>query len=132
MALPKSGKIDAGEYQVRKHKPSQFQILKDMLEKLVGKEIEISSNLERAKSETHRTMTLYRIGQRYNELGQVLTLENPSLPDKEIPQILISPNMEISKEGKKIILRYPRQVSFRSLKKPTLPDLEIYIQPKEE
>lgn len=118
--------------KIKKERIDHLQILKDMLGKWIGKEIKISSNLERAKATSFRSLTLYRIGQRYNELGQVLTLENPSLADNEIPQIPISPNMEISKEGEKIILRYPRSISFHSLKRPTLPDLEIYIQPEEE
>jgi hypothetical protein len=130
--MPKKGRIDPGEYQIRKYGKNQFQILKEMLEEFVGKEIVISSNMERIKGNAKRIITVYHIGQEYNELGQVLTLNNPSLPREDIPRILVSPNMQVSKEEKKVIIRYPREISFRSLRKPTLPDLEIYIEEVEK
>jgi len=121
------GKIDAEEYEVVKPEKLPIEVLKGRLEKLVGKEVLISSNWERFKADSKRKVTVYSVGQEYNELGQVLTLENPSLPEGKIP-ILISPNLQVSEEGKKIILRYPKELRFRALQRKTLPDLEIYIE----
>ncbi|PIU66549.1 MAG: hypothetical protein COS84_05585 [Armatimonadetes bacterium CG07_land_8_20_14_0_80_40_9] len=121
------GKIDAEEYEIIKPEKLPIEVLKGRLERLVGKEILISSNWERFKADSKRKVTVYSVGQEYNELGQVLTLENPSLPERKIP-ILISPNLQVSEEGKKIILRYPRELRFRALQRKTLPDLEIYIE----
>lgn len=121
------GKIDAEEYEVVKPKKLPVEVLKERLEKLVGKEVLISSNWERFKADSKRKVTVYSVGQEYNELGQVLTLENPSLPEGKIP-ILISSNLQVSEEGKRIILRYPKELRFRALRRKTLPDLEIYIE----
>ena len=125
-------KIDAEEYKVTKRDVDVVQRLKNYLDKLVGKEVEISSNIERSKGRTTRKIIIYNVGLQYNELGQVLTLENPSIPKDEFPQILVSQSMEITKEEKRIILKYPRQLQFRALAKPTLPDLEVYIQEVEK
>lgn len=121
------GKIDAEEYEVVKPEKLPIEVLKERLEKLVGKEVLISSNWERFKADSKRKVTVYSVGQEYNELGQVLTLENPSLPEGKIP-ILISSNLQVSEEGKRIILRYPKELRFRALRRKTLPDLEIYIE----
>ncbi len=124
----KKGPIDPGEYEVRKFEKSPVQALKEMLEALIGRDVQISSNLERYKQTTKKKITLYHVGQQYNEMGQVLTLENPSLKPEDVPMLPISPNMEIRQEGSRIILRYPKAVSFKGLVKRTLPDLEIYIE----
>lgn len=126
--MAKKGPIDPEEYEVRKFEKPAVQILKEKLELLIGREIQISSNLERYKQTTKKQITLYHVGQQYNEMGQVLTLENPSLKGGETPMLPISPNMEIHEEGRRIVLRYPKAVSFKGMVKPTLPDLEIYIE----
>lgn len=106
--------------------------VKDILSEFIGKEVLISSNMERVKNTVNKRMVIYHISQQYNELGQVITLENPSLSRSEIPQIMITPNMEIQKVGNKVIITYPRQLSFRSAQKPTMLDLEIYIEEVKE
>lgn len=125
--MPK-GKIDPQEYEVKKYEKSQLQVVKEVLEEFIGKEVRISSNLERAKGDTKKVLTIYHVGQRYNELGQVLTLENPSLAPEDLPQIPVSPNIQVTKEPNRVIIRYPREVSFKALRRQTLPDLEIYIE----
>lgn len=117
-----------GEYNYLPREKDIVDKVKEILSGFIGKEILISSNAERAKNSMQKKMIIYHVGQQYNELGQVLILENPSIPRSEVPQILITPNMEISKKENKVIIRYPRQLSFRAATKPTFPDLEIYIE----
>lgn len=123
-------KIDSEEYEIKKVEKPLVQVLKETLEGFIGKKILISSNLERFKGANQKILTVYRVAQEYNEFGQVIILENPASSEEKV-SIPVWSNMELLREGDKIVLRYPKQLSFRALRRPTtLPDLEIYIQEK--
>jgi hypothetical protein len=122
-------KLDPEEYEIKKTEKPLVQVLKEMLEGFIGKEIVIKSNIERFKGDNQRIITVYKISQEFNELGQVIVLENPNVSQEKV-SIPIWSNMELSKEGERIILKYPKQLSFRALRRQILPDLEIYIEEK--
>lgn len=122
-------RIDSEEYEIKKSEKPPVQVLKEMLEGFIGKEIIIKSNLERFKGDTQKSLIVYRVGQEYNEMGQVIILENPNISESKV-SIPILPNMEFLREENRLVLRYPKQISFRALRRQTLPDLEIYIEEK--
>lgn len=120
-------KIDPEEFEITEQPKTQQQLLREYLEEFIGNKVVISSNLERSRGGSKREISLYRIGQGYDQGAQTLSLEGPGASE-ESPKILVTPNMQVHREGDRITLTYPQRMPFKALRQRAVPDLEVYIE----
>lgn len=121
-------RIDPEEYEVQKREKSPHERLREYLEEFSGQRIVIYSNMETVKGDSRREIDLYHVSQSYDEMGQVLNLEDPKIAKKDHPKILTTKDMEVKKENGRIVITYRRQLPFRGMRHRAVPDLEVYIE----